>query len=78
MNETLEQATIRFPSPVPPAYSGTRRLALDFNYPLSQGLSGFYRSTHQGDAQHSLLWPQSCPHAPAMPVCRAPHPGMCV
>ena len=59
MNAATEQATIQFPSAVK-GYTDKVTLGLNFTYPLSEGLSGFYRSTPSGGShfvvQISCIW----------------------
>ncbi|KAK9845543.1 hypothetical protein WJX84_010042, partial [Apatococcus fuscideae] len=58
-DEDLGQATLRFDREVDPSFE-PHTLKMSFNYTLSDGLSGFYRSSYKGpdDQQHTLATTQ--------------------
>lgn len=57
-NEDLEQATLRFDRELDPSFEA-HTLKMGFNYTLSDGLSGFYRSSYEGKQLGNLLSWQS-------------------
>ena len=54
LNATSEQLTLAFPSALPVS---ELTLLIRFNYTLSEGLSGFYRSTYKGALPSPLSSP---------------------
>ena len=57
LNATSEQLTLAFPSALPVS---ELTFLIRFNYTLSEGLSGFYRSTYKGALPLPLMPCSSC------------------